>query len=196
MASRRTEPLIEEDGPLVWIDCEMTGLDPKADVLLEIAVIITDGQLEPVDDGIEFIISTPKSVLDNMNQWCVDQHGKSGLTAACIAEPREHDVAWVEQRVLEYVKRWVPSRGVGVLAGNTVHFDKVFLSIGMKNLVEHLHYRIVDVSSIKELVKRWYPQRNIDKATSGESKHRALDDIQWSIKELQYYRENVFVRGP
>ena len=190
----KTAPLPIADGLLVWIDCEMTGLDPQTDVLLEIAVIITDGNLIPVDEGIEYIISTPRSILDNMDPWCVDMHGKTGLTAACLAEPKEHDVAWVEERVLDYITRWVPSQRVGVLAGNSVHADRAFLAIGMKKVVEHLHYRIVDVSSIKELVKRWHPKLIMDKNGS-ESKHRALDDIQWSIKELKYYRENVFIKG-
>ena len=193
-APPKTAPLPIADGPLVWIDCEMTGLDPQTDVLLEIAVIITDGNLVPVDEGIEYIISTPRSILDNMDPWCVDMHGKTGLTAACLAEPKEHDVAWVEERVLDYITRWVPSQRVGVLAGNSVHADRAFLAIGMKKVVEHLHYRIVDVSSIKELVKRWHPKLIMDKNGS-ESKHRALDDIQWSIKELKYYRENVFIKG-
>lgn len=193
MAAARAS-LTAEDGPLVWIDCEMTGLDPQTDQLLEIAVIITDGQLNPVDEGIEYVISTPKDVLDSMNPWCVDMHGRTGLTAACLAEPPEHDVAWVEQRVLQYIKRWVPGQRVGVLAGNSVHADRSFLAIGMKQVTDHLHYRIVDVSSIKELTKRWLPKLVMQK-NSGESKHRALDDIQWSIKELKYYKENVFLRG-
>ncbi|EJD44883.1 ribonuclease H-like protein [Auricularia subglabra TFB-10046 SS5] len=188
-----TTPLRLEDGPLIWVDCEMTGLEPKTDVLLEIAVIITNGQLTPVDDGISYVIQTPKRVLDNMNEWCINQHGKSGLTQACLNSPHTH--SWVQDTVLTYIKRWVPDERTGVLAGNSVHADRMFLAEHMRPIVDHLHYRIVDVSTIKELTKRWYPNKAEGRLSrvAKESSHRALDDILGSIEELRWYRENVFL---
>ncbi|OCF33032.1 oligoribonuclease, mitochondrial [Kwoniella heveanensis BCC8398] len=115
------EPLTYDDGPLVWVDCEMTGLDFLHDKIIEIAVIITNGRLEPVDEGINYIINTPKDVLDNMNEWCVNQHGKSGLTQACLDSPYTYEQ--VTQKVLEYIQKWIPERGAGLLAGSTVHAD-------------------------------------------------------------------------
>ncbi|KAG8888082.1 hypothetical protein FRB98_008419 [Tulasnella sp. 332] len=150
-----SKPLRLEDGPIVWIDCEMTGLDYKKDRIIEIAVLITNKDLELVDDGLEFVIHTDKDVLDNMNEWCVDQHGKSGLTQACLESP--HQYADVSASVLSYVKEWIPQHRAGVLAGSSVHCDKAFLAEGMPDLVEHLHYRIIDVSTVKELAQRWYP---------------------------------------
>jgi len=185
-------PLNFQAGPLVWIDCEMTGLNPKHDKLLEIAVIITNGNLDVVDDGIEFVIKRDKSTLDNMDKWCVEQHGKSGLTQACLESPHSKDD--VSSVVLEYIKRWIPEKRTGVLAGNSVHADRSFLVEEMPEVVDWLHYRIVDVSSIKELCRRWYPGTEApSRIFSG--KHRALEDIKSSIRELAWYRENIF-RAP
>nr|GAT57829.1 predicted protein [Mycena chlorophos] len=188
MSFTRANPLSYLDGPMIWVDCEMTGLNLEKDKILEIAVIITDGQLEPVDDGIEFIIQTPKESLDAMDEWCTKQHGHSGLTQACLDSPYSHEE--VTKRVLAYIKKWVPQRRVGVLAGNSVHADRGFLVKQMPEVVEWLHYRIIDVSSIKELSRRWYPELGIPKLK--ESNHRALDDIRGSIEELKWYRRNVF----
>ncbi|KAJ3513425.1 hypothetical protein NLJ89_g2955 [Agrocybe chaxingu] len=185
------KPLDFWDGPLVWIDCEMTGLDPRTDKILEIAVLITNGNLETVDPGIEYVIQTEKLVLDGMNPWCVDQHGKSGLTQACLDSP--HTREFVSQTVLEYVKKWIPIEKIGVLAGSSVHADRGFLAAEMPELIDWLHYRIVDVSSIKEMSRRWYGDKGIP-PRSKESSHRALDDIQGSIQELQWYRENIFIQ--
>jgi len=179
-------------GPLVWIDLEMTGLNPKVDKIMEIAVLITDGNLELVDDGIGFIIRVDKEHLDRMDEWCTKQHGSTGLTQACLTSP--HSLSFVEKFVVEYVKKWVPQTRVGVLAGNSVHADKAFLAEYMPSLVEHLHYRIVDVSSIKELCRRWYPGVTAPRTVSTEDQHRALGDIHGSIRELKWYRENIFVR--
>ncbi|KAH9174930.1 ribonuclease H-like domain-containing protein [Lactarius sanguifluus] len=180
------------DGPLVWIDCEMTGLDYKTDRILEIAVLITNGNLEVVDDGLEFIIRTEKSVLDNMNDWCINQHGASGLTAACLES--KHTTESVQDEVLNYIKKWVPQQRVAVLAGNSVHADRVFLAKDMPKILDWLHYRIVDVSSVKELFRRWYPRRPLpDTVFRRESKHRALDDIRGSLEELKWYKDNIFV---
>ncbi|KAJ6593530.1 ribonuclease H-like domain-containing protein [Mycena capillaripes] len=177
------------DGPMVWVDCEMTGLDPDKDQILEIAVLITNGNLELVDDGIEYIIRTEKATLDAMNEWCTKQHGQSGLTQACLDSPHSHEE--VSKAVLEYIKKWVPQRRVGILAGNSVHADRTFLAKHMPEITEWLHYRIIDVSSVKELSRRWYPHLGIPKLA--ESNHRALDDIRGSIKELEWYRRNIFM---
>ncbi|KIJ65905.1 hypothetical protein HYDPIDRAFT_109989 [Hydnomerulius pinastri MD-312] len=187
-------PLSFRAGPMVWIDCEMTGLDPKKDKLLEIAVLITNGNLELVDDGIQFVIKTEKSVLDGMDEWCTTQHGKSGLTKACIESPYTKD--HVSKAVLQYIQKWIPDRRTGVLAGSSVHADRSFLVEEMPEVVDWLHYRRSDdgdqdVSSIKELCRRWYPGTEAPtKIFSG--KHRALDDIRGSIRELAWYRQNIF----
>ncbi|WVR06948.1 hypothetical protein IAU60_003984 [Kwoniella sp. DSM 27419] len=182
-----------DDGPLVWIDCEMTGLDFLNDRIIEIAVIITDGRLQPVDEGISYIIKTDKSVLSSMNEWCINQHGKSGLTQACIDSPYSYEQ--VTGEVLEYIQKWIPERGAGILAGSSVHADMRFLLIGMPEVMKHLSYRIVDVSSVKELCKRWYPsvRSHHKQVRTGESAHRALDDIQASIDELKFFRDNIFI---
>ncbi|KAG8955622.1 hypothetical protein FRC04_007613 [Tulasnella sp. 424] len=189
MASPKfTKPLSHRDGPLVWVDCEMTGLNHKEDRIIEIAVLITNGNLEMVDEGVEFVIKTEKEILDGMNAWCVDQHGRSGLTKACIDSP--HDYASVYASVMDYVKSWIPDQRVAILAGNSVHVDKLFLMEGMPDLIDHLHYRILDVSTLKELKYRWYPDVIRENKLGGS--HRALDDIRGSIAELQFYRERIF----
>ncbi|KAI0079294.1 ribonuclease H-like protein [Panus rudis PR-1116 ss-1] len=170
----------------------MTGLNPKKDKILEIAVLITDGNLELVDEGIEFVIRTEKPLLDGMDEWCTNQHGSSGLTKACLESP--HTREFVSQEVLKYIQKWIPQKRTAVLAGNSVHADRAFLVEEMPEVVEWLHYRIVDVSSIKELARRWFPDTRIPKLQVGESSHRALDDIRGSIKELKWYRENLFIR--
>ncbi|KAJ7039068.1 ribonuclease H-like domain-containing protein [Mycena alexandri] len=184
-----SRPLSYGDGPMIWVDCEMTGLDPDKDKILEIAVLITNGNLELVDEGIEFIIRTDKKALDGMDEWCTKQHGQSGLTQACLDSPHSHEA--VSKAVVEYIKKWVPQRRVGILAGNSVHADRMFLAKHMPEITEWLHYRIIDVSSVKELSRRWYPQLGIPKLA--ESNHRALDDIRGSIRELEWYRRNIFI---
>ncbi|KNZ74882.1 putative oligoribonuclease [Termitomyces sp. J132] len=184
------KPLGFHDGPLVWVDCEMTGLDPRKDKILEIAVIITNGNLEPMDEGIEYTIRTDKSVLDGMNEWCIYQHRRSGLTQACLESTHSH--TFVYNSVLAYIKRWIPHKRTACLAGNSIHADRAFLVESMPGIVDWLHYRVVDVSSIKELSRRWFSQRPIP-LINKETSHRALDDIQGSISELKWYRENIFV---
>ncbi|KAI0282820.1 ribonuclease H-like protein [Russula aff. rugulosa BPL654] len=180
------------DGPIVWIDCEMTGLDYKTDRILEIAVIITNGNLEVVDDGLEFVIHAEKAVLDNMNDWCITHHKASGLTDACLKS--KHTTVSVQEEIMKYIKKWIPLRRTAMLAGNSVHADRVFLAREMPEIVDWLHYRIVDVSSIKELHRRWYPRRPLpDCVFRRDTKHRALDDIRGSIEELKWYREYIFV---
>ncbi|OWZ60163.1 oligoribonuclease [Cryptococcus neoformans c45] len=190
MASER---LSYDDGPLVWVDCEMTGLDFLNDRIIEIAVIITDGRLNPVDEGINYIIKTPKEVLDNMGDWCTEQHGKSGLTQACLDSPYSYDT--VVEKVLDYIRRWIPERGAGLLAGSSVHADMRFMLMGMPEVMKHLSYRILDVSSVKEICRRWYPKVRAQEQESRttECSHRALDDIRASIQELKFYRDNIFL---
>merc|ERR1711953_1279916 len=165
----------------------MTGLDVDTDALLEIAVLVTEGDtLETVAATESIIISTPQDVLDNMNSWCVKQHGESGLTKACL----ESQISMKEaEDMLMKVIEPVTVKGKSPLAGNTVSMDRRFLEKYMPRLASHLHYRTVDVSTIKELAKRWYPQVYEAAPKKGGS-HRALGDIEESIKELQYYREN------
>ncbi|KFH73233.1 hypothetical protein MVEG_00454 [Podila verticillata NRRL 6337] len=173
---------------LVWIDCEMTGL-LATDKLIEIAVIITDDELNIVAEGPNLIIHQPKQVMDNMNEWCIDHHGASGLTAAVLASKISTSDACAQ--VLAFIQRHIPDPRIGILAGNSVHADKVFLEREMRPLIDHLHYRIVDVSTVKELARRWYP-REFAATPPKQGAHRALDDIKESIAELRYYRGAVF----
>ncbi|KZP04467.1 ribonuclease H-like protein [Athelia psychrophila] len=188
------KPLEFASGPLVWIDCEMTGLDSRKDKILEIAVIITNGDLEMVDEGIEYVIRTEKQYLDGMDEWCTNQHRSSGLTEACLNSP--HSKEFVTKSVLNYIQKWIPNHRTGVLAGSSVHADRAFLVEEMPVVTDWLHYRIVDVSSIKELVRRWYPTMKMPKDNLWKGDHRALGDIKGSIRELKWYRENVFINPP
>ncbi|KAG0056736.1 Oligoribonuclease, mitochondrial [Gryganskiella cystojenkinii] len=173
---------------LVWIDCEMTGL-LATDKLIEIAVIITDDELNIVAEGPNLIIHQPKEVMDKMNEWCIEHHGASGLTAAVIASTISTEDAC--DQVLKFILKHIPEPRGGILAGNSVHADKVFLEREMSPIIEHLHYRIVDVSTVKELSRRWYP-KEFKAAPPKKAAHRALDDIKESINELKYYRQTVF----
>lgn len=175
--------------PLVWVDLEMTGLDPNVDTILEIAVIVTDGHIRERIEGPELCIHHADVVLENMNEWSAEHHAASGLTEAC----RESDVSLkdAERRVLDFVKSYVPEPRVGLLAGNSVHADAAFLRAHMPDLSAHLHYRIVDVTSIKEVTARWLP--NVAKRAPRKSNnHRALADIRESIDELAYLQRAVF----
>lgn len=173
---------------LVWMDMEMTGLDVSKERILEIAVLITDGDLEIIAEGPSIVVNQPDGILDAMDQWNRSHHGASGLVdrvrASTVTE------AEAEAMVLEFLRAHVKERGAP-LAGNSVHQDRRFLAKYMPAIDAYLHYRIVDVSSVKELVGRWYPeaysQRPGKKAT-----HRALDDIRESIEELRYYRRVAF----
>lgn len=151
-----TRVLSAEDEPLVWIDCEMTGLDPKRDRLLEIACIVTDGQLQPVDEGVSYVIRTEPHILEGMDEWCTRTHSQTGLYAACLDEACSHPHLDVRTAILAYVLDRVPTARKACLAGSSVHADKMFLVNEMPELMAHLHYRIVDVSTMKELVRRWY----------------------------------------
>ncbi|MEE8599470.1 oligoribonuclease [Euzebya tangerina] len=175
--------------PLIWVDLEMTGLDPATEVIVEIAVIITDGQLDTQIEGPELIINAPEEVLDAMHPVVVKMHEKSGLTTAV----RESDVTarQAEQVVLDFLREHIPESGVAPLAGNSVHADRAFLKAYMPELEAHCHYRNVDVSTVKELAARWFPEAK-EAAPKKGGDHRALADIQESIDELRYYRKAIF----
>ena len=179
--------------PLVWIDCEMTGLDPAVDVLVEVAVIVTDSELNPVDDGLDIVIAADAAKLDGMQDIVREMHVASGLLDALAAATTTLEEA--EQQVLDYVRRHVPERRKAPLCGNSIATDRTFIARYMPTLDDHLHYRMVDVSSIKELARRWYPRVyfNAPAKTGG---HRALADIMDSITELRYYRAALFVPPP
>jgi len=181
-------------GNFVWIDLEMTGLNVHTDVILEIASVITDGDFNVIAEGPSFVISQPEEKLLRMDKWCVTQHGKSGLTQSVLNSTITLEHA--EKETLHFIKKHCLER-TGVLAGNTVWQDRLFLNKYMPSIVHYLHYRLVDVSSVKELVKHWYGKEGQPKSASIEFKksdnHRALDDIYESIAELDYYRKNFFI---
>jgi oligoribonuclease len=177
------------DLPLVWIDLEMTGLDPDVDVIIEIAVLITDGSLDEIIEGPELVIHADDAALNKMAPVVREMHDLSGLTEA-VRQSRT-TVADAERVALEFVKVHIPEPGHAPLAGNTVHADRAFLQRHMPDLEAWFHYRNVDVSTIKELTRRWNPDV-LEKAPEKGGGHRALADIRESINELKYYRETVF----
>ena len=177
---------------LVWIDCEMTGLDLGADALIEVAALVTDFDLNVLGEGIDVIIKPSQESLDQMVEFVKEMHTTSGLIDVLSAGTTLADA---EAQVLAYVKEHCEDGSRPPLAGNTVATDRAFLARDMPELEQFLHYRIVDVSSIKELARRWYPRAYYNSpAKSGN--HRALADIQESIEELRYYREAIFVPSP
>ncbi|MEP6697694.1 MAG: oligoribonuclease [Pseudonocardiales bacterium] len=178
---------------LVWIDCEMTGLELDHDVLIEIAALVTDSELNVLGDGVDVVISAPDERLDQMIDVVARMHDKSGLTDAARASTVT--VAEAERRVLEYVQTYVREPRSAPLCGNSIATDRGFIARDMAGLDEFLHYRMVDVSSIKELCRRWYPRVYFGQPAKGLA-HRALADIQESIRELRYYRATVFVPHP
>lgn len=169
----------------------MTGLDLEVDALIEVAVVVTDSELNPLDEGIDLVIAPPQAALDQMGDVVTEMHTKSGLLDV-LAEGLTMDDA--QARVLKYVRRWVPEKRRAPLAGNSVGTDRTFLARDMPELVEHLHYRIIDVSSIKELARRWYPRAYFN-SPEKHGDHRALADILDSIDELRYYRAVLFPEG-
>ena len=178
--------------PLVWIDCEMTGLDPVADDLVEVAVLITDSELTILDEGIDLVIRPSEEILAQMDPFVRDMHTTSGLIREFDSGLALEDAA---ARVLEYITARVPEPRKALLAGNSVGQDRLFLKAYMPEVVEHLHYRIVDVSTVKELARRWYP-RAYFQAPAKTGGHRALGDIRDSIQELRYYRRAVMAPAP
>lgn len=178
---------------LVWIDCEMTGLDLSKDKLIEIAALVTDSELNILGEGVDIVIHADDDALANMPAVVTDMHAKSGLTDEVRASTVSLEEA--EQRVLAYIKEHVPVAGTVPLAGNSIGTDRGFISRDMTALDTYLHYRMIDVSSIKELSRRWYPRIYYGQPAKGLA-HRALADIKESIKELQYYRRTAFVAPP
>jgi oligoribonuclease len=178
---------------LVWIDCEMTGLDLRRDALIEIAVLVTDGELNVLGDGVDVVIHADEAALAGMPDVVRDMHARSGLTDAVRASTLT--VAEAEQLALTYVRKYVPEPRSAPLAGNSIATDRAFLARDMPELDGYLHYRMVDVSSIKELCRRWFPRVFYAKPEKGLA-HRALADIEESIRELAYYRRTLFVPPP
>ncbi|MGY1734765.1 oligoribonuclease [Geodermatophilus sp. SYSU D00684] len=185
--------MADNGGHLVWIDCEMTGLDLTRDKLIEVAVVVTDSELRVLDPGLDLVISAEDADLEDMADVVTEMHAKSGLTDAVRASTLT--VAEAEQQLLAYVKRWVPERRTAPLCGNSIGTDRGFLARDMPELDDHLHYRMVDVSSIKELARRWFPRVYFAQPPKGLA-HRALADIVESIRELAYYRRTLFVDVP
>ncbi len=181
-----------ENDRLVWIDCEMTGLDLTVDELVEIAVVVTDFELTVIDPGFQIVIKPDESALANMSEFVTEMHRTSGLLEEI---PAGVSLADAEFQALEYIQRFVPLEGKAPLAGNTIGTDRMFLAKYMPRVDRWLHYRNVDVSSIKELSRRWYPRAYIH-APAKNGGHRALADIHESIRELAYYRGAVFVPEP
>ena len=192
--TQRRMARMRSTNPLVWIDCEMTGLDPDKETIMSIACFITDAQLKLQDEqGWEAIIHHDKSTLDRMGEWCTQTHGVSGLTASCIASTTTSEQA--AEGLLQYIKKYVPEGRRGLLAGNSVHCDKAFLSKPPYNSVtDYLSYRILDVSSLKEAVRRWAPEDVLLAVPSKKLLHQAREDILESIEEAKYYREKCFAK--
>ncbi len=177
---------------LVWIDCEMTGLDLGRDALIEVAALVTDFELNVLGEGIDLVVRPPQEALDQMDDFVRNMHTVSGLLEVL---PQGITLEDAEQQVLGYIREHCPEGSRPPLAGNTVATDRAFLARDMPDLESFLHYRIVDVSSIKELSRRWFP-RAYYSAPPKTGNHRALADIQESIEELRYYRSAVFVPSP
>lgn len=177
---------------IVWIDCEMTGLDLVRDALIEVAVLVTDSELEILGEGVDVVITCPPESLETMPDVVRAMHTSSGLLDELA---NGVTMAEAQELVMSYVREHVPDAGKAPLAGNTVGTDRGFLARDMPELEQYLHYRIIDVSSIKELARRWYPRAYFN-APKKQGGHRALADIRESIQELRYYRAAVFVPEP
>jgi oligoribonuclease len=177
---------------IVWVDCEMTGLSLTTDALIEVAALVTDFELNQLGDGVDLVVKPPPEALDQMDDFVRKMHTSSGLLDELAAGIT---MAEAEAQVLAYVREWVPEPAKAPLAGNSVGTDRGFLARDMPELESHLHYRIIDVSSIKELSRRWFPRAYFSSPKKAGG-HRALADIRESIAELRYYREAVFVAPP
>jgi oligoribonuclease len=186
-----TEPAtVAADDRLVWLDLEMTGLDVTRHVIVEIAALVTDSALEPLDDGVDVIVHQPAAALGEMDDFVRKMHTKSGLLAAIEASPI--DLATAGRQVLEYVRKHVSEAGTAPMCGNSIGVDRRFLDTYLPELDRYLHYRSIDVSSFKELCRRWYPEL-YRKRPAKEEVHRALADVRESIAELRYYRDAMLV---
>ncbi|MDT0450418.1 oligoribonuclease [Streptomyces hesseae] len=177
---------------MVWIDCEMTGLSLSSDALIEVAALVTDSELNILGDGVDIVVRPPAEALATMPEVVREMHTASGLLAELDGGTTLEDA---ERQVLEYVRKHVPEPGKAPLCGNSVGTDRGFLLRDMPALEGHLHYRIVDVSSVKELARRWFPRAYFS-SPKKNGNHRALSDIRESIAELRYYREAIFVPQP
>lgn len=172
---------------LIWLDLEMTGLEPEHDVILEIASIVTDSQLNILAEGPVFAIHQSDQVLDNMSQWCIDVHGKSGLTQRC--RDSKVDLATASRKTIAFVEQYVP-KGCSPMCGNSIGQDRRFINKYMTEFEDYFHYRNLDVSTVKELARRWKPEV-LDKVVK-KGVHLALDDIRESIAELKVYQTHFF----
>lgn len=177
---------------IVWADCEMTGLDIDKDEICEIAVIVTDGDLKPVDNGIQVVVKPSDAAMQGMGDFVRQMHTDSGLLAEI---PNGNSAAAAELLILDYLKKYITEPKSAPLAGNSIGTDRMFIIRQMPNLDAFLHYRNIDVSSLKELVRRWYPRVYFNLPKKNGS-HRALADIRESIQELRYYRASVLVSEP
>ena len=177
---------------IVWVDCEMTGLDLSVDEICEIAVVVTDSELNELDPGLQLVVKPSDAAMANMGEFVTKMHTDSGLITEI---PAGITISEAETQVLEYLKQWVTEARTAPLAGNSIGTDRMFLNRQMPALDNYLHYRNIDVSSIKELTRRWYPRVyfQLHKKTGN---HRALADIKESIQELRYYRSTVLVEAP
>jgi len=177
---------------VVWVDCEMTGLEVTIDEICEIGVVVTDGELNVLDPGLQIVIKPSAKAFKNMGDFVRQMHTDSGLIEEI---PKGISIAKAEKQVLEYIKQWIPEERTAPLAGNSIGTDRMFLNRQMPNLDKFLHYRNIDVSSLKELSRRWFPRVyfQLPKKTGN---HRALADILESIQELRYYRKAILVEAP
>ncbi|AMD20214.1 HDL530Wp [Eremothecium sinecaudum] len=177
--------------PIVWIDCEMTGLNPAQDQIIEVCCIVTDGHLNTLDDGYESVVHCDKQVMDKMDEWCTEHHGSSGLTAKVIASDKTPSE--VEEELLAYIKKHIPESNVGVLAGNSVHMDRLFMMKDFPRVVDHLFYRIIDVSSIREVCYRHNSQL-LKVMPRKKLAHTAKSDILESIAQLKWF-QNYYLKS-
>ena len=176
------------DGRLVWLDLEMTGLDVTRHVIVEVAVLVTNAELEPFDEGLDIVVHQPPAALAEMSDTVRTMHTSSGLLAAIEASPVS--LAEAGEQALAYVRRHIPEPGTAPLCGNSIGVDRRFLDRQLPELEAYLHYRSIDVSSLKELCRRWYPAAYQGRPGKREA-HRALDDVRESIAELRYYRDTM-----
>ena len=188
-------PEFTSTDPLVWIDCEMTGLDPECDTIMSIACFVTDHELNLMDEtGCEAVIHHSREQLDAMGEWCRQHHGASGLTQACLQSNITAEQAANE--LLQYITTYAPQKKRALLAGNSVHADRSFLiKQPWTKVVSHLHHRLLDVSAIKEAARRWAPREVIRKSPPKAGKHMAKEDILESIEEARFYKR-VFFDNP
>ncbi len=178
---------------LVWLDLEMTGLDPQVDVIVEIASLVTDDELNIIAEGPDLVVHQPEEVLAKMDPFVIEMHTTSGLLEAIRGS--RTTLAEAGKATLEFIMHHVPEPRTVPLCGNSIGTDRRFLARYLPDIENHLHYRSVDVSSIKELAKRWYPTATISRPTKTGA-HRALNDIRESVKELSFYRRALFIPSP